>query len=156
MTSFEMTIQDALLGYTRGDGRRADELADNLGMSTSHLRRACNPDDEGAHLRLAQLLPFMKFTKSFGPLRWLAKKCGFVLVALPRRTKATGPDTVAAVQRDMLDLVTALLDYNDGALNKGDALDAIYTAIEHLVFAQKTIERTGELPLEQAQRCLQL
>jgi hypothetical protein len=156
MSSFERAIQDAFLGHTRGDKGRADELAQMLGMSTSHLYRACNPDDDGAHLRLMSLLPFMRLTKNFGPLRWLARACGFVVVALPKRPRAIGPDTVAAVQRDMLDMTKALLDYNDGAASRADALDAVYAAIEKLIIVQKTIERDGELPIEEGQRCLRL
>lgn len=61
------------------------QLADETGISSSYLYKACLPEDEsGVRFPLDYLIPLMKATNNFSILKHIASLCGFVLITLPR------------------------------------------------------------------------
>ncbi len=154
--SIERELQAAFLKHTGGDGKRAEELAEMLGLSLSYLYRACNPDDVAAQLKLSALLPFLKLTKNYNPLRFLARRCGFVLVPIPKRVPRMGPATVAALQAEFLECQTQIFKYSQGEVTKSEMQKEIYRMIETLIRLDRQVENEQLLRLEEPQKCLPL
>lgn len=61
------------------------QLADETGISSSYLYKACLPEDEsGVRFPLDFFVPLMKATNNYSVLKHIAQICGFVLTSLPK------------------------------------------------------------------------
>ncbi len=79
--TIKLLLHDTLLTSKKS----VNQLADETGMSSSYLYRACNPEDESnARFPLDYLLPLMLATKNYSVIKHLANLCGFILIELPK------------------------------------------------------------------------
>ena len=79
--TIKLLLHDTLLSSKKS----VPLLADETGMSTSYLYRACNPEDESnARFPLDYLVPLMHATNNYSVVKHIANLCGFVLTVLPR------------------------------------------------------------------------
>jgi hypothetical protein len=96
-----------------GSKLSVEQIADELGISTSYLYRSCLEGDSGCRFPLDLLLPLMKATGDYTILDHLNSRCDRVTVSLPRsgQFKAKDPQAINEVQRNFNDAMGALLKF---------------------------------------------
>lgn len=130
--TFERTLQELILSGN------VEDLASRLGKSTSLLYRWGNPNDE-TQMPVLALPALMEATGDFRLIKWLCRRFGFVAVKLPRRVSKVGPRDVAAVQKALNEVVSALIEASEGGMSANEAGERVYRGIETLVYVQRQI-----------------
>ena len=96
-----------------GSKLSVEQIADELGISTSYLYRACLDGESGCRFPLDLLLPLMKATGDHSILDHLNSRCDRVTVSLPRsgQFKAKDPQAINEVQRNFNEVMGQLLKF---------------------------------------------
>lgn len=134
--------------------RSVSQLADETGISSSYLYRACNPEEESnVRFPLDYFVPLMKATNNFSVLKHIANLCGFVMVLLPRLkvNKKEKNQFVADYQEATVAATKKLIDFfNDPSQsNFKESSAALQEVLEKSVTANHLIERefSGQMEL---------
>jgi hypothetical protein len=78
------TLQEALYEMLHRSRINIDELADQMGVSKNYLYRSVIEGPSGCNFPIRLLVPAMKATKNYLPLKVINRDCGFLAIRPPR------------------------------------------------------------------------
>ena len=125
-----------------------EEIADELGCSSSLLYRCSNPNDSQARFPLEKVLPLMRVTRDYSILKHLASRSGFVLYKIPSRIKYNKIGDLNKYQSICADTFRALLDFKNEKISKEVCLRQIDEMLSGTVEIRKGIETNRQLCFE--------
>lgn len=107
-------IKDILYSTIHENKKSVKQIADEIGISTNYLYRACLPEDEsGVKFPVQFLLPLMKSTNNYSLLKHIAQLAGFIIVKIPRfKSKKTDEmDIMEEYQRATIKALESLRQF---------------------------------------------
>jgi len=109
------TLTEILYEVVQGNGKPPKAIAEELGISYNYLRRSVLDGPSGCNFPLRLLIPLMKATKNYKPLKHLANACGYLLVKMPTGWKRRKDPylTIQNYQKHFTEVVKALIDFFD-------------------------------------------
>lgn len=124
-----------------------EELADHLGISSSLLYRAGNPNDDGARFPLEKVIPLMEKTKDYSILHHLARRTGHVVFKIPRAA-AKSQERLHDFQVAFTVCFSALLSFYKGELSKDKTIEKIDALISEAAGYRKDVEKADQTELD--------
>ncbi len=127
-----------------GSKQSVEQIADELGISTSYLYRACLEGDSGCRFPLDLLIPLMKATNDYSLLDHLNSRCDRVTVSLPRSSqfKRKEPEAINEVQRNFNDAMAQLLKFfaNPQSKNVDAVLKSLHIHLCEVVSIRRAVK----------------
>ncbi len=152
------TLKSFLYETVHRANKTVAELSDETGISTSYLYRACLPIEEkhgsGVKFPVDYLIPLMNATKNYSILNHIAKRCGFLLVKIPRfkNLKLDGIGMLNEYQEATTKAVRDMKEFldNPNAINFQKVDESLRTVMERSVQSQKYCEKAvvGQIELD--------
>lgn len=106
-------ILHLLYDMARNNDKSIKSISEEIGKPYSTLMRELDPADKGAKLGVELLSPLMQSCESIAPLRLLASRLGYRVVA----NKNITPDK-GSLHEELLDTYQALVEYHRAMLEK--------------------------------------
>ncbi len=119
------SLKDILYLALHSSKKSASEIADQLGVSENYLYRSVMPTESGVKFPVELLIPFMRATENFQPLRHIAHRSGFFLFKPVSPSKVKPRDILTGYQQSYLELVKNLQDFFEKPSNKQAILDQL-------------------------------
>ncbi|GFK96144.1 hypothetical protein NNJEOMEG_04024 [Fundidesulfovibrio magnetotacticus] len=120
-------IVTLLYDMARQSPKSIKSISEEVGKPYSTLMRELDPADKGAKLGVELLLPLMQSCDSIAPLRYLADRMGYRVVA----NRDIIPDKTT-LHEELLDTYQALVDYHRSMLER-QPLEVVSDYREHLI-----------------------
>ncbi len=120
-----------------------EELADHLGISSSLLYRAGNPNDDAARFPLEKAIPLMEKTKDYSILHHLARRTGHVVFKIPKAA-ARSVETLNEFQKTFAVCMDSLLDFYRGNATKEETIGKLDALISAAAGHRKAVEKADQ------------
>ena len=140
-----MDIKKVLYRTIHRRRESVEQIADDIGCSSSLLYRCANPNDSQARFPLEKLLPLMKSVNDYSILKHLAARSGFILYKLPSKIKPNNNADLNRFQSLFADAFRALLDFKGGKISKTDCLKDVDCLLSRSVELRKGIEESDRM-----------
>lgn len=143
-----MELKRVLYRTIHKAGLSVEELADRLGISSSMLYRAGNPNDDGARFPLEKVIGLMRATKDYSILHHIASRTDHVVFKLPRAAAKTAED-MHEFQLVFTVCFSSMLAFYRGEATKEDTVRKIDDLISAAAGHRKAVDRheQPEFPL---------
>ncbi len=138
-----MELKKVLYATIHRAKESVEELADHLGISSSMLYRAGNPNDDGARFPLEKVIPLMEKTKDYSILHHLARRTGHVVFKIPKAA-AKSVETLNEFQKIFTTCLDTLLDFYNGKATKEEAIGRIDALISAAAGHRKAVEKAHQ------------
>jgi len=109
----DQDILHLLYDLARNSSKSIKSISEEIGKPYSTLMRELDPADKGAKLGVELLLPLMRSCESIAPLRFMADRLGYRVVA----NKNITPDKTT-LHEELLDTYQALVEYHRAMLER--------------------------------------
>lgn len=107
-------IKTLLYNMVHRSKKSVAQLADETGISTNYLYRACNPIDEsGVKFPVEYLIPLMKATNDYAILANMARICDRIVIKSPHWKNIKGEEVefISAYQGSTIKALKCLKDF---------------------------------------------
>ena len=138
----QQTIKTVLYQTIHRNKKSVEQIADEMGISSSYLYRAGLPTDEsGVKFPVEHITPLIRATRNNSILEHLASLNGFILVKVPKykNSKSEEIDMVDEYQEATTKALRALKEF----LNKPDLItyNAVDTALQDVMSKSASAQR---------------
>ena len=108
-------LKTALYFTVHGSAKSVAQIADDCGISTSYLYRACLEGESGCKFPLELLLPLMQSTGDYSVLDHLNARTARITASLPRvaKLKKKDPQTINEISGHFNGVMAKLLQFYD-------------------------------------------
>lgn len=156
-----ITLKEVMYKTIHRNKKSVDQIAEEIPISSNYLYRAGLPV-EGKHEKkngikfpVEYLIPLMKATQDYSILKYIAFRCGFILVKLPRvaTNKMDEVDMVSAYQDVATKAVRSLKEFLNDPSDK-DNHKSFDAAMQHIVEESVSVKKycdrkaSGQFDLE--------
>jgi hypothetical protein len=106
-------LKTSLYMTVHGSKKSVEQIADEMGISTSYLYRACLDGESGCRFPLELLLPLMQATRDYQILDLLNARTGRVTTNLKRvsKLKKRDPQVINEIQRNFNAVMAKVLEF---------------------------------------------
>jgi len=145
------TIEDSV---RRCKKKGREQIADELGVGYSNFSRMLNPNDEGARFPAELLIPVMKATGNYSPLKHIAARTGHLVINVKRlrvpKGQAGERDVQMALHETFNSLMKHIMDFmkEPSLKTKEKLLKALDAHLGEGVAARKKFEKWEQPELE--------
>ena len=109
-----------------------EQLQDEIDYSASALKRAGIDGESGAGFNLRKLIPLMKTQEDYAIIEFLAYRCGFLLIPIPRsgKSKKDRRISIAEYQKLTAMAVDVLVRFIDNGAKQEEAEDILHDMLK--------------------------
>ncbi len=136
----------------RCKGKSREEVADEVGTTYSSFSRMLNPNDDGARFPAELLIPVMKATRNYEPLRHIAARTGHIVINVNKLKvpKGSGADIPNDLQLTFADLTKMLIEFfrKPDIEKKKETMAALDIHLGEAIAARKKVEKWEQPELE--------
>lgn len=148
------SIKNILYATIHRNRKSIDQIADEIGISSSSLYRYGLEGESGSEMPLSRLIPLMKSTNNFNLLKHIASLSGFVCVKIPRVSikKKDHIDLIDEYQQVTIQSVKLLKEFfsNPTLDTFNQAKESLNNVMEHCASNSKYADKiiAGQLEME--------
>ena len=127
-----MTLTEIIWQTVNRGQLTPEQLQDEIDYSASALKRAGLDGESGAGFNLRKLIPLMKTQDDYSILEFLAYRCGFLLIPIPRggRSKKDRIASVAEYQKLGALAVEVLVRFIENGTTQAEAEDILHDMLK--------------------------
>ena len=127
-----MTLTETIWQTVNRGQLTPEQLQDEIDYSASSLKRAGIDGESGAGFNLRKLIPLMKTQNDYSILEFLAYRCGFILVKIPKggKSKKDRIASVAEYQKLAAAAINVLVRLIDDGATVNEAQDILYDMLK--------------------------
>jgi len=127
-----------------------EQLQDEIDYSASSLKRAGIDGEAGAGFNLRKLIPLMKSQDDYAILEFLAYRCGFLLIPIPRsgRAKKERRISLAEYQKLTAAAVGVLVKFIDDGATKEEAEDILHDMLKGTAEMIEDVKKGNQIEMD--------
>lgn len=145
-----MTLTEIIWQTVNRGQLTPEQIQDEIDYSASALKRAGLDGESGAGFNLRKLLPLMKTQDDYSILEFLAYRCGFLLIPIPRggRSKKDRITSVAEYQKLTALAVEVLVRFTESGVSQAEVEDILHKMLKGTAEMIQDIKSGDQIELD--------
>jgi len=145
-----MTLTEIIWQTVNRGQLTPEQIQDEIDYSASALKRAGLDGESGAGFNLRKLIPLMKTQDDYSILEFLAYRCGFLLIPIPRggRSKKDRITSVVEYQKLTAIAVEVLMRFTKSGVSQAETEDILHQMLKGTAEMIQDVKSGNQIELD--------